>query len=54
MAFLERWKPDPQETTDLIRGIWFWKLAPLIRSTGKFEIDERETDNKRGKLIYVR
>jgi uncharacterized LabA/DUF88 family protein len=36
------------------RNFGFGKLAPLIRSTGKFEIDERETDNRRGKLIYVR
>jgi uncharacterized LabA/DUF88 family protein len=36
------------------RNFGFGKLAPLIRSIGKFEIDERETDKKRGKLIYVR
>src|SRR6185295_5119898 len=36
------------------RNFGFGKLAPLIRSIGKFEIDERESDKKRGKLIYVR
>ena len=36
------------------RNFGFGKLAPLIRSTGKFEIDERETDKKTIKLVYVR
>lgn len=36
------------------RNFGFGKLAPLIKSIGKFEIDERETDRKTGKLVYVR
>lgn len=36
------------------RNFGFVKLAPLIKSMGKFEIDERETDNKSIKLVYVR
>ncbi len=36
------------------RNFGFQKLAPLIKSTGKYEIDERETDKKTIKLVYVR
>jgi uncharacterized LabA/DUF88 family protein len=36
------------------RNFGFAKLAPLIKSIGKFEIDERETDKKSIKLVYVR
>jgi uncharacterized LabA/DUF88 family protein len=36
------------------RNFGFGKLAPLIKSIGKFEIDERETDKKSIKLVYVR
>jgi len=36
------------------RNFGFVKLAPLIKSIGKFEIDERETDNKSIKHVYVR
>ncbi len=36
------------------RNFGFGKLAPLIKSIGKFEIDERETDKKTIKLVYVR
>jgi uncharacterized LabA/DUF88 family protein len=36
------------------RNFGFGKLAPLIKSIGKFEIDERETDKKNSKLVYVR
>ena len=36
------------------RNFGFSKLAPLIKSIGKFEIDERETDKKTIKLVYVR
>ncbi|MFL5752719.1 MAG: NYN domain-containing protein [Bacteroidia bacterium] len=36
------------------RNYGFQKLLPLIKSTGKFEIDERETGNKNFKHIYVK
>jgi uncharacterized LabA/DUF88 family protein len=36
------------------RNFGFVKLAPLIKSIGHFEIDERETDKKGSKLVYVR
>ena len=36
------------------RNFGFGKLAPLIKSIGKFEIDERETDKRTSKLVYVR
>ncbi len=36
------------------RNYGFQKLTPLIKSTGKFEIEQRETQNGRSKLIYVR
>lgn len=36
------------------RNFGFVKLAPLIKSTGKFEIEERESDKKNSKLVYVR
>ena len=36
------------------RNFGFGKLAPLIKSTGKYEIDERETDKRSIKLVYVR
>lgn len=36
------------------RNFGFVKLAPLIKSIGKFEMDERETDKKGSKLVYVR
>ena len=36
------------------RNFGFTKLAPLIKSIGKFEIDERDTDKKSIKLVYVR
>ena len=36
------------------RNFGFGKLGSLIKSTGKFEIDERETDKKHVKNVYVR
>ena len=36
------------------RNYGFQKLTPLIKSTGKFEIDQRESQKSRYKLIYVR
>lgn len=36
------------------RNYGFEKLTPLIKSTGKFEIDQRESTKSRHKLIYVR
>lgn len=36
------------------RNFGFQKLTPLIKSIGKFEIEQREHQNKRFKLIYVR
>jgi uncharacterized LabA/DUF88 family protein len=36
------------------RNYGFQKLTPLIKSTGKFEIEQRENQKGRFKLIYVR
>ncbi len=36
------------------RNYGFEKLTPLIQSTGKFEIDQRETSKSKHKLIYVK
>tara|TARA_B110000046_G_scaffold32825_1_gene35232 strand:+ start:320 stop:1069 length:750 start_codon:yes stop_codon:yes gene_type:complete len=36
------------------RNYGFEKLTPLIKSIGKFEIDQRETSKSRHKLIYVK
>lgn len=36
------------------RNYWFVKLTPLIKSTWKFEIEERDNSKSRYKLIYVR
>jgi len=36
------------------RNFGFEKLTPLIKSTGKFEIEQREAPKSRHKLIYVR
>lgn len=36
------------------RNFGFGKLALLIKSTGKFEVDERETEKKSIKLVYVK
>ena len=36
------------------RNFGFQKLTPLIKSTGKFEIEQRESLKARSKLIYVR
>ncbi|MEQ8881022.1 MAG: NYN domain-containing protein [Cyclobacteriaceae bacterium] len=36
------------------RNYGFEKLTPLIQSTGKFEIDQRETPKSKHKLIYVK
>ena len=36
------------------RNYGFQKLTPLISSTGKFEIEQRESHKGRHKLIYVR
>lgn len=36
------------------RNYGFEKLTPLIQSTGKFEIERRETPKSRHKLIYVK
>ncbi|ETN96695.1 NYN domain-containing protein [Zhouia amylolytica] len=36
------------------RNYGFQKLTPLIKSTGTFEIEERETSKSRHKLIYVK
>jgi len=36
------------------RNYGFQKLTPLIKSTGKFEIDQRESQSGRYKLIYVK
>lgn len=36
------------------RNYGFQKLTPLIKSTGRFEIEQREGANSRNKLIYVR
>jgi uncharacterized LabA/DUF88 family protein len=36
------------------RNYGFEKLTPLIKSTGKFEIDQRENPKRRNKLIFVK
>ncbi len=36
------------------RNYGFQKLTPLIKAVGKFEIEQRETQKGRSKLIYVR
>ena len=36
------------------RNYGFQKLLPLIKSTGKFEIDERETGKRNVKHVYVK
>jgi hypothetical protein len=36
------------------RNYGFDKLTPLIKSTGKFDIERRETSSGRNKLIYVK
>jgi hypothetical protein len=36
------------------RNYGFDKLTPMIKSTNKFEIDQRESQQGRYKLIYVR
>jgi len=36
------------------RNYGFQKLTPLIKSTGKFEIEQRESPKSRYKLIYVK
>lgn len=36
------------------RNYGFQKLTPLIKSTGKFEIEQRESQKGRFKLIYVK
>jgi len=36
------------------RNYGFQKLTPLIKSTGKFEIEQRESSKSRRKLIYVK
>jgi uncharacterized LabA/DUF88 family protein len=47
--FILKRKPDFDP-----RNYGFFKLLPLIRSTGKFLIDERETGNKNLRLIYIK
>jgi len=36
------------------RNYGFQKLTPLIKSTGKFDIEQRESQKGRYKLIYVK
>ncbi len=48
-ALLIKKKPDFDP-----RNYGFVKLTPLIKSLGRFDIDERETDKKSIKLIYIR
>ncbi len=36
------------------RNYGFLKLTPLIKSTKKFEIEERESPNRRVKLVYIK
>jgi uncharacterized protein (TIGR00288 family) len=36
------------------RNYGFQKLTPLIKATGKFELEERQTPKSRHKLIYVK
>ena len=48
-ALLLKKKPDFDP-----RNYGFAKLTPLIKSLHRFDIDERETDKKSIKLIYIR
>ena len=48
-ALLLKKKPDFDP-----RNYGFVKLTPLIKSLARFDIDERETDKKGIKLIYIR
>lgn len=48
-ALLLKKKPDFDP-----RNYGFTKLTPLIKSLNRFDIDERETDKKNIKLIYIR
>jgi len=48
-ALLLKKKPDFDP-----RNYGFAKLTPLIKSLQRFDIDERETDKKSIKLIYIR
>ena len=48
-ALLIKKKPDFDP-----RNYGFAKLTPLIKSLQRFDIDERETDKKSIKLIYIR
>ena len=48
-ALLIKKKPDFDP-----RNYGFVKLTPLIKSLGRFDIDERETDKKGIKLIYIK
>jgi Fe-S-cluster formation regulator IscX/YfhJ len=36
------------------RNYGFGKLAQLLKSINKYEVDERETEKKNIKLVYVR
>ena len=36
------------------RNYGFQKLTPLIKSTGKFEIDQRESSKRKNKLIFIK
>jgi uncharacterized LabA/DUF88 family protein len=36
------------------RNYGFKKLAPLIKSTGKFDMDQRQTEKENIKLVYIR
>lgn len=36
------------------RNYGFKKLAPLIKSIGKFEADERHSEKEKNKLVYIR
>ena len=36
------------------RNYGFEKLLPLIKSTGRFDVDERETPNKNVKIVYIK
>jgi uncharacterized LabA/DUF88 family protein len=48
-ALLLKKKPDFDP-----RNYGFTKLTPLIKSLNKFDIDERETDKRNIRLIYIR
>ena len=47
--FVLKKKPDFDS-----RNYGYEKLLPLIKSLGKFEIDERDTGRKNVKLVYIR